>query len=149
MKRSQRLLPVIKLAEQAELDALTALGQVNTTWHQDQRQLEDLHHYKGEYLQRFRQGEVSMLGTQKMMELRAFLLQLDQAIKAQQQQVEQSLEAVEYQKTIWMEKRSKAQAIRLLAERYQGEELSYELRRELLENDEYNTTKWLRNRSKP
>ncbi len=149
MKRSQRLHPVIQLAEKSEQEALQQLGQANTVWHREQQQLDDLHQYKADYLQRFRQGEVQMLGAQKMMELRAFLQQLDLAIEAQQQQVENSAGMVEYQKNIWLQKRTKAKALHLLVERYQGEELAVELRKEQLENDEYSTNQWLRSRIKP
>ena len=148
MSRSKRLHPVIKLAEKAEQEALTALGQANASWHHDKTQLDDLHQYKADYLQRFRQGEMLMLSAQKMMDLRAFLEQLDQAIKAQQLQVEQSYSVVEYQKGLWMQKRTKTQALQLLVERYQGEELAIALRKEQRDNDEHSTNKWLRNRIK-
>ncbi len=48
-----------------------------------------------------------------------------------------------------MQKRTKTEALRLLVERYQGEELAIELRKEQLDNDEHSTNKWLRNRIKP
>lgn len=148
MKRSKRLHPVITLAEKTEQEALSMLGQANSAWQRDKLQLDDLHQYKADYLLRFRQGEMQMLGTQKMLELRAFLQQLDQAIEAQQQQVEHSANLVDYQKKTWLQKRTKSQALQLLVERYQGEELAVELRKEQLENDEYSTNQWLRSRIK-
>lgn len=148
MKRSQRLTPVIQLAEKAEQEALTQLGQANNALHRDTVQLEDLLQYKAEYLQRFRQGEMRMIGTQKMMELRAFLRQLDQAIEAQQQQVSHSSNMVEHQKSIWLQKRTKANALQLLVERYQGNERAIELRKEQLDNDEFSINQWRRSRTK-
>ena len=149
MKRSKRLHPVITLAEKAEQEALSMLGQANSAWLRDKLQLDDLHQYKADYLLRFREGKMQMLGTQKMLELRAFLQQLDQAIEAQQQQVEHSANLVDSQKRTWLQKRTKAQALHLLVERYQGEELAIELRKEQLDNDEYSTNQWLRSRIKP
>jgi flagellar FliJ protein len=148
MKRSQRLTPVIQLAEKAEQEALAQLGQANNAWHRDTVQLDDLIQYKGEYLQRFRQGEMHMLGTQKMMELRGFLRQLDQAIEVQKQQVSHSLNLVEHQKSIWLQKRTKAKALQLLVERYQGNERAFELRKEQLDNDEFSINQWRRSRTK-
>jgi flagellar FliJ protein len=142
MKRSQRLTPVIQLAEKAEQEALAQLGQANNAWHRDSVQLDDLLQYKSEYLQRFRQGEMHMLGTKKMMELRSFLMQLDKAIEAQKQQVSHSLNMVEHQKSIWLQKRTKAKALQLLVERYQGNELAIELRKEQLDNDEFSINQW-------
>lgn len=148
MKRSQRLTPVIQLAEKAEQEALAQLGQANNAWHRDTVQLDDLIQYKAEYLQRFRQGEMHMLGTQKMMELRGFLRQLDQAIEVQKQQVSHSLNLVEHQKSIWLQKRTKAKALQLLVERYQGNERAFELRKEQLDNDEFSINQWRRSRIK-
>jgi flagellar FliJ protein len=148
MKRSQRLTPVIQLAEKAEQEALAQLGQANNAWHRDTVQLDDLIQYKAEYLQRFRQGEMHMLGTQKMMELRGFLRQLDQAIEVQKQQVSHSLNLVEHQKSIWLQKRTKAKALQLLVERYQGNERAFELRKEQLDNDEFSINQWRRSRTK-
>jgi len=144
MQRSQRLHPVVTLAQQNEQDALTELGQVNAAWQREKQQLDDLNQYKTDYLQRFRQGDIQQLGANKVMAYRAFLAQLDQAIKVQHQQVSISLNAVEYQKSIWMQKRAKTKALTLLVEKYKGAELAMQLRREQLENDEYNTNKWLR-----
>jgi flagellar FliJ protein len=122
------------------------LGKVSSAWQKDKQQLDDLNQYKADYLQRFRQGDIQQLGANKVMAYRAFLAQLDQAIKVQQQQVGVSLNAVEYQRSVWMQKRAKTKALMLLVEKYQGAELAMQLRREQLENDEYNTNKWLRSR---
>jgi flagellar FliJ protein len=146
MQRSQRLDPVVTLAKQKEQEALTELGKVSSAWQKDKQQLDDLNQYKADYLQRFRQGDIQQLGANKVMAYRAFLAQLDQAIKVQQQQVGVSLNAVEYQRSVWMQKRAKTKALMLLVEKYQGAELAMQLRREQLENDEYNTNKWLRSR---
>jgi len=144
MKRSQRLTPVVEVAAQASEKALAKVGEANTAWRQDTAQLDDLIKYKGEYLLRFRDGEQLEMSAQKVMELRAFLVQLDQAIASQERQVETSLQRLQQQQQAWKTVRSKEQAVQSLVDRYQQEEIQVELKQEQRENDERNTTQWLR-----
>jgi len=144
MKRSQRLNPVVELAAKASEAALVRVGEANATWIGDKAQLDDLVTYKGEYLARFRNGEQLAMSAQKVMELRAFLVQLDQAIAAQERQVKQSLDNLHQEQMMWKTVRSKEQAVQSLVERYQQEEIQAELKQEQLENDERNTAQWHR-----
>jgi flagellar FliJ protein len=146
MKRSKRLNPVVELAVKASEAALVRVGEANAAWIGDKAQLDDLVRYKGEYLARFRQGEQLAMSAQKVMELRAFLVQLDQAISAQERQVEQSLNNLHQEQAMWNTVRSKEKAVQSLVERYQQEEIRVELKQEQLENDERNTTQWHRKR---
>lgn len=144
MKRSQRLNPIIELAAKETEQALIKVGQANTVWTQNKQQLDDLKRYKDEYLARLRQGNQSAMSAQKVMELRAFLAQLDQAISAQQHQVEQSFAELQQQQATWRQIRSKEEAMLSLSQRYQKEETRTELKREQNESDERNTMQWLR-----
>ena len=144
MKRSKRLTPVVDIAVKETESALTKVGQANNTWLQDKNQLEELQRYKGEYLAKFRQGDTLTMSAQKVLELRSFLVQLDQAIQAQEYQVKESYFALDQQRLVWQQARSKEQAMESLVERYQDEELQEESRQEQLENDERNTSQWLR-----
>ncbi|MBL4638133.1 MAG: flagellar export protein FliJ [Proteobacteria bacterium] len=144
MKRSKKLSPVVEVAVKAAERALLKVGEENTVWQQDKQQLDDLYRYKGEYLAKFRQGDSLMISAQKMLELRAFLVQLDQAIAAQQQQVENSYKRVQYQQTLWLQARTKEQAMQTLVGRYKAEESQQEVRQEQLDNDEHNTSQWVR-----
>lgn len=144
MKRSERLTPIIELAARETEQALIKVGEANAIWSQNKQQLVDLQGYKNEYLQRLRAGEQSKMSAQKVMELRAFLVQLDQAIKAQQQQVDQSFIVLQQQQAVWQQVRSKEEAMSSLAQRYQKEEQYTESRREQSESDEHSTMQWLR-----
>jgi len=147
MKRSKRLNPVVEIAVKDTEAALVKVGETNSIWLQDKQQLDDLHRYKGEYLARFRQGDTLTMSAQKVLELRNFLVQLDQAIAAQAQQVAIRLRALEEQRTRWQQSRVKEQSLYTLVERYQGEELQIENKQELRDNDERNTAQWLRHRN--
>jgi len=144
MKRSKRLTPVVDIAAKETEAALTKVGQANTAWLQDKNQLEELKRYKGEYLAKFRQGDSLVMSAQKVLELRSFLVQLDQAIQAQEFQVKERHIYLEQQRIVWQQTRSKEQAMHALVGRYQDEELQQESRQEQLENDERNTTQWVR-----
>jgi len=144
MKRSKRLNPVVELAEKKTEAALIKVGEANTAWLQEKQQLDDLHRYKGEYLAKFRSGDSLVMSAQKVLELRAFLSQLDQAIDAQQQQVNSSYRQLEQQREAWKRVRMKEQAINSLVERYQNEELQQEAKQEQRDNDERNTSQWHR-----
>jgi len=147
MKRSKRLSPVIELAEKETKAALTKVGEVNTLWLQDKHQLDELHVYKGEYLAKFRQGDDLVMSAQKVLELRRFLAQLDQAIEAQKQQVNNRLHQLEQQREVWKQARTKEKVMQSLIDRYKDEESHKEARQEQLDNDERNTSQWLRRRN--
>ncbi len=144
MKRSKRLSPVVDIAAKEAEIALMHVAEANSLWQKDKQQLDDLHRYKGEYLAKFRQGDSLQISSQKMLELRAFLVQLDQAIAAQQQQVDNSYKKVQYQQTLWLQARTKEQAMQTLVGRYKAEESQQEVRQEQLDNDEHNTSQWVR-----
>jgi len=149
IKRSQRLKPVVELATKASEAALVKVGEANAVWSREKAQLDDLIQYKGEYLARFRSGNQQAMAAQKVMELRAFLVQLDQAIASQQNLVEQTLTALQQQQEAWKQERSKEQAVQSLVTRYQDEELQIELKQEQLESDERNTAIWSRKPKQP
>jgi len=144
MKRSKRLTPVVEIAAKETEAALTMVGQANTAWQQDKHQLEELQRYKGEYLAKFRQGDTLVMSAQKVLELRSFLVQLDQAIQAQEYQVKERYFQLEQQRAVWQKARSKEQAVESLVERYHDEEMLQESKQEQLDNDERNTSQWVR-----
>lgn len=144
MKRSKRLSPVVVIAAKETEAALINVGTANAAWLADKESLDELYQYKGEYLDRFRRGDTLVMSAQKVLELRSFLAQLDQAIDAQTQQVKARYAALNRQRLVWQQARSKEQAMQSLVGRYQDEELKQEARQEQLDNDERNTSQWVR-----
>lgn len=144
MKRSKRLSPVVVIAAKETEAALIKVGQANAAWLADKESLDELNHYKGEYLDKFRRGDSLVMSAQKVLELRGFLAQLDQAIEAQTQQVNARYAALGQQRLLWQQARSKEQAMQSLVGRYQDEEFKQEARQEQLDNDERNTSQWVR-----
>lgn len=142
MKRSKRLAPVVNIAIKATDSALIKMGEANAAWHKEKQQLEELNHYKEEYLARFRQGNTAIMSAQKVLELRGFLAQLDQAIQAQEQQVQIYAHQLNQQRAFWQQKRSKEQVMQSLVERYHHEETQVELKQEQQLSDEHSAIQW-------
>jgi flagellar FliJ protein len=144
MKRSKRLSPVIVIAAKDTEAALIKVGTANVAWLADKEQLDDLHRYRTEYLDRFRRGDTLVMSAQKVLELRSFLVHLDQAIEAQTKQVKGRYSALARYRVLWQQASSKEQAMQSLVGRYQDEEFKQESRQEQLDNDERNTSQWVR-----
>jgi flagellar FliJ protein len=144
MKRSKRLSPVIVIAAKDTEAALIKVSTASAAWLADKEQLDDLHRYRTEYLDRFRRGDTLVMSAQKVLELRHFLVHLDQAIEAQTQQVQARYAALARHRVLWQKISSKEQSMQSLVGRYQDEELKQESRQEQLDNDERNTIQWVR-----
>jgi len=146
MSRSRKLDPVIDMARKTTESELGKLGQTNALLQQAENQLDDLLRYRDEYLARFREDDPMLMSARKALELRGFLAQLDQAIHAQQLQVNQSRQLVGRQQQNWQQARNKQQALDSLMDRYRGEEQRRQQRLEQRENDEHTNAQWLRQR---
>jgi flagellar FliJ protein len=142
MKRSKRLAPVVNIAVKATDSALTEMGKANAAWLKEKQQLEELQHYKADYLNRFRQGNSALMSAQKVLELRGFLAQLDQTIQVQEQQVEIVYQQLERTRSVWQKTRSKEQVMQSLVERYHQEETQVALKQEQQLSDEHNAIQW-------
>ena len=145
MKRSQKLQPVVHLVEKHTHDALLKLGEANSLLQREQQQLDDLIRYRGEYLAKFRQEDPLIMNAQKALELRGFLIQLDEAIEVQRQQVANNQKQVQLKQEIWREARSKQQAVNSLVKRYQSVEAKQVERKEQQANDEHASLRWRKN----
>jgi flagellar FliJ protein len=144
MKRSQRLTPIVDLAQKKTQAALIQVGQSNAAWQRDVQQLVELEGYKLDYLNKLRQGEQLSMTAQKVLELRQFLIQLDQAIAAQKNQIETSLKQLNYHQSVWSKVHSKERAMQSLVDRYHTQEQAQENKQEQQDSDERNTSQWLR-----
>lgn len=146
MSRANKLKPVVEITRRATEQELNKLGESNALLTREQAQLDDLIQYRAEYLARFRSEDPTIMSAKKALELRGFLVQLDQAISAQQQQVKHNQQLVKQQQQLWLEARNKEQAVEKLVSRYQAEETQKQLKQEQKEADEHTTSIWFRSR---
>lgn len=146
MSRMRKLDPVIEVARKSTESELVKLGETNALLQRDQHQLDDLMQYRDDYLARFRREDPMVMSAKKALELRGFLAQLDQAIHAQQLQVNHSQQLVDRQQQNWLQARNKEQALDSLMAKYQAAEQRQQQKQEQRDNDEHTTSVWLRSR---
>jgi flagellar FliJ protein len=136
MKRSKRFKPVVKVAENHEQEAARVLGSAQTALTQAQQRLGELKQYREEYISRFHTtGAVGMSAAQ-MVDYRAFLAKLDQAIVEQERVVEQAAAHVEQQRQEWFARRGKVKMLDTVVARYQADERRDADRKEQGDQDE-------------
>ncbi len=136
MKRSQRLEPVVKVAENREQQAARSLGDSQSALKQAQQRLDELKNYREEYIQRFHaNGAVGMSAVQ-MGDYRLFLSNLSRAIEQQTGLVQQAAAVVEQQRQQWFTHRGKVKMLGNVVSRFQTEEQRVVDRKEQLEQDE-------------
>ena len=96
----------------------------------------ELEGYREDYIKRFHvTGSVGMSAAQ-MLDYRAFLVKLDQAIAAQGGVVEQAADLVERQRQEWFTQRGKVKMLDTVVARYQADEQRDADRKEQGDQDE-------------
>ena len=137
-KKSQRLQPVVKVAEGREQQAAKALGEAQTALNAAQQQLTELETYRDEYVQRFQQAGALGMGAARLEDYRHFLHKLGQAIEQQTQAVVQAEKLVAKRREHWFTHRGKVRMLDTVVSRYQAVEQRQEARKEQGEQDERN-----------
>lgn len=122
MKRSRRLEPVVKVAENHEQEAAKALGESQTALTQAQQRLSELEHYREEYLKRFHSAGAVGMSAAQMADYRLFLANLDGAIEEQGRVVERAAAVVEQHRQAWFSRRGKVKVLDNVVARYQADE---------------------------
>jgi flagellar FliJ protein len=125
-KRSQRIKPVIRVAENREELAARALGESQQRLKQQRDTLAELEHAQREYQQRLQRAGSHGISAGELQRVRQFLDSLGEAIKQQGQRVRQAEQEYDYKRRRWAEKRSEVDALGKVADRYQQEELNRE-----------------------
>ncbi len=136
MKRSQRLEPVVRVAENREQQAARSLGDSQSALNQAQQRLNELKNYREEYIQRFHTTGAVGMSAMQMGDYRLFLSNLSRAIEQQAGLVEQAAAVVEQQRQQWFTRRGKVKMLGNVVSRFQTEEQRVVDRKEQLEQDE-------------
>ena len=124
------------MAENREQAAARLLGEAQTALTEAQQRLGELEGYREDYIKRFHvTGSVGMSAAQ-MLDYRAFLVKLDQAIAAQGGVVEQAADLVERQRQEWFTQRGKVKMLDTVVARYQADEQRDADRKEQGDQDE-------------
>ena len=136
MKRSRRLQPVARLAENHEQQAARALGDAQTQLTQAEQRLGELQSYREEYERRFQQMGSSGMGSLQMADYRQFLHNLSKAIEQQEVIVQQAMNLVVQRKQHWFAKRGNTQMLDNVVQRYESMEQREDDRKSQREQDE-------------
>jgi flagellar FliJ protein len=136
MKRSKRFKPVVKVAENHEQEAARVLGSAQQVLGQAEQRLAELENYRQEYISRFHTTGATGMSAAQMMDYRAFLVKLDQAIVEQGRVVKQAAAHVEQQRQEWFTRRGKVKMLDTVVARYQADERRDADRKEQGDQDE-------------
>jgi flagellar FliJ protein len=136
MKKSKRLEPVVKVAENREQQATRALGEAQKRLAAAEQRLRELKQYREEYHARFKANGAAGMGAMFLEDYQKFLHKLSLAIQQQVAVIAQAAAAVEEKKRLWHVSRSKTQMIESVVARYQAQEQRQADRKEQGEQDQ-------------
>ena len=136
MKKSRRLEPVVKVAENREQQATRALGEAQKKLVAAEQRLRELKQFRDEYHSRFNTAGAAGMTALLMEDYRKFLHKLSLAINQQLKVIAQAAGTVEEKRRLWHLSRSKTQMLESVVSRYQAQEQRQADRREQGEQDE-------------
>lgn len=146
MKKSARLQPVHKLADNKAKNAALEMAKAQQSHSEHQQKLEDLMQYKTEYVQQFHERAKSGISSGQLQQYQQFILQIDKAIEQQQQVVASAGQQLNHKQANWRDKHTHKQAVEKVVGRFKKQELKQEQKKEQAQTDEHNTQQHQRNR---
>jgi len=138
MTTSTRLKPVQGFAERKERDAALVFGDAQRQVQTESEKLEQLREYHREYLERFHKAAVAGIQAARMIEFRAFLAKLEQAIAEQEKVLGSARDLNHRAKLAWQEKQSRSKAIGKVVDNHRYQEYRQQEKKEQTEQDERN-----------
>ena len=136
MKKSQRIQTIVDIKAQQEKKSLEAFGDSQRRHQDAQQQLDHLRQYRQEYLDKFQNHAGVGMNVTALIDFRAFIEKLDQAINGQVQLVQQiELEVMNKRKT-WENMHQHTQSLQKVFDGIVAEELKIENKREQVESDD-------------
>lgn len=136
MKRSRRLEPVQRLAVERADDAARELVERRNEVERLRQRKTQLETFRDEYRDSLRRSAEQGIDPFRLLDYRAFLARIDDAIVEQEQGIHQGFAAVEYQRTEWIALRGRSVALGNVVERLQRDERRHAERQEQNLNDE-------------
>lgn len=136
MTKSQRMQPVMRIAEMREQTAAKDLANSQRYLQEQQARLAELQQYQAEYTRDFQLQGSSGISVARFQELQRFLASLGQAIEQQQQLIEHAARVCEQKKRIWQQAYGKSKSLDKVVQRYLAQEQYDQGQREQKETDE-------------
>ena len=136
MKKSQRIQTIVDIKAQQEQKSLEALGEKLRSHQEAIQQLEHLVQYRQEYLDKFQNNASVGMSVTVLVDFRAFIEKLDQAIAGQAQLVQQAELEVMNKRKNWENKHQHTQSLQKVFDGIVAEEHKLENKREQAESDD-------------
>ncbi len=137
MTRSERMKPVVEVAESRERKAAREFAEHQHMVETECQRLDDLQGFRKEYLRGMQtQGESGMTAA-RLRQWQQFMAGLDRAIEQQRQQVASVESQLEQKRQQWFLARGKHKALGKVVERYRADEERVRSKREQKEIDEF------------
>lgn len=136
MTKSDRLKPVIKVAENREREAAKVLGDAQKVVQQRKKRLDELTSYRSDYCARFNSADRGARPAALLADFRLFLVRLDEAIVQQQKLLDAGVKELEERKQRWLAERTKTLALDKVAVRLRTQERRQVERKEQKDTDE-------------
>ncbi len=136
MTKSDRVKPVVKVAQNREREAARVFADSQRVLHEREQRLDELRRYRDEYRENYQARSRSGMSAQQMRTYRNFLLKLDAAVEQQEQAVHVAQCELTRQKARWMEKHVRTKALANMRTRYVTQEQRAAQRVEQKESDE-------------
>ena len=134
MTRSKRMQPIKTLADDRERDAGRALSRAQAALEAAEKQLAELVSYRAEYAARQQDG--GAVDVARVQNFQAFLGRLEDAIRQQQQVVDQARAAADALGATWRERKIESASLGKVVSRLQTQERVITDRREQAATDE-------------
>lgn len=135
MSRSERIQPIKDIADTRERNAGAVVAQAERALRDREQQLAQLRKYLDEYVLKNTPG-IGSVDPVRLNNYRAFLARLTEAVRAQEQLVEQASQEYERKREDWRVQHVEAAALGRAVERMQLFERTEQDRREQKESDE-------------
>ncbi len=137
MKRSKRMQPAVRVAQEREQAAARRFGEAQRILQENERRLAELFTYREEYRAMAAGPEGGTVSVFQFQQTRRFLDSLDHAIAQQERAIGGLREQSEQQRRAWLTARGKVKALENVVARCLAEEENEALRREQKEIDEW------------
>ncbi len=135
MSRSERIQPIKDIADTRERNAGAVVAQAERALRDREQQLAQLKRYLDEYVRKNTPG-IGSVDPVRLNNYRAFLARLTEAVRAQEQLVEQASQEYDRKREDWRVQHVEAAALGRAVERMQLFERTEQDRREQKESDE-------------
>jgi flagellar FliJ protein len=136
MSRADRMAPVQQVFGNAERDRARELGEAQRQLADAEARLVELRTYHGEYMGAFRKRCEDGTSIRALRDFQAFLARLDNAVRQQEQLVEQARQRVAGSRRDWQGAAQKVKAVGAVVERWQKNEALVLDRRDQKDSDE-------------